>query len=245
VDRYHLALLRRTARIHHTGPWYDLGLDYHLRYLYGVVRLAPVRRIFQHNSRAGRQENVTNPDETDAVFIMGRNNSAFVLEGSRKDVKDWTARSLLYKDRPGIPSSVWQGFTRLGSFLVLLFIFSAILNGSTVDQVAFILLNGMAQMNVLVSQQLNSQRCLSKLRKLEDTQEKTRTHIYARLLRRFRNAEQKKKWVGASGLLPKTDIWDKWRVQVVLDNQKDPKELYKEISDSIDNLSKNEFNSRK
>jgi hypothetical protein len=173
---------------------------------------------------------VHDANELDAVFIMGRSNSAFVLEGSRKDVKDWTSCGLTYRPKPcGVDASVWQGFTRLCSLLVLLFIFSAVPNGSTLDQVAFIFLNAVAQLNVLVGQRLNSQRVLSRLVKVEDTREATRTHIYAKLIRRFRDAETDKQWVDASGMLPKTEVWNAWKDRVVNDGD-DPKELYHAIS---------------
>ncbi|KAF2475606.1 uncharacterized protein BDR25DRAFT_350975 [Lindgomyces ingoldianus] len=197
---------------------------------YFNVRPAPVPRNV-----------VTNPDLPEAVFIMGRNNSALVLEGNRKDVKDWTSRGLVYSDQPlGIPSWMWQAFTRLGSLLVLLFIFSAIPNGSTVDQVGFILLNSLAQANVLVGQWLNGEYSLSKLQKVEDTRLQTRTHIYANLIRRFKDAEQRFSWIDVSGLLPKTSAWEKWSVEVVCEENKDPKTLYKEIVRSIDGSSTEE-----
>jgi hypothetical protein len=176
------------------------------------------------------RSDVDDPDGPDAVFIMGRNNSAFVLEGSRKDIKEWTSCGLSYRSKPwGVPASLWQCFTRMCSLAVLLFIFSAVPNGSTVDQVAFIILNAVAQLNVLVGQRLNSQCMLSRLVKVEETRQKTRTHVYAKLIRRFRDAETEKQWVDASGLLPKTDVWNAWKDRVV-NNVEDPKELYREIS---------------
>jgi hypothetical protein len=177
------------------------------------------------------REQVNDPDGHDAVFIMGRNNSAFVLEGSRKDVKDWTGRGLTYRHDPcGISSSVWQGFTRLGSLMVLLFMFSAVPNGSTLDQVAFIILNAVAQLNVLVGQRLNSLCVLSRLVRVDETREVTRTHIYAKLIRRFRDAENDKQWVEASGILPKTEVWNVWKMQVMEHVDEDPKELYRVTS---------------
>lgn len=172
----------------------------------------------------------TDPDERDAIFIIGRRNAAFVLEGSRNDVKDWTGRGLTYRSDPlGVPTSLWQGFTRMCSLLVLLFIFSAVPNGSTLDQVAFIFLNAVAQLNVLVGQRLNSQSVLSRLDMVETTTEATRTHVYAKLIRRFRDAETEKKWVDTSGMLPKTEVWNAWKERIV-DDVKDPKHLYCEIA---------------
>lgn len=180
--------------------------------------------------------NVTHPDGPDAVFLTGRSNSAFVLEGSRKDVKQWTSPGLVYTTRPlaGIPSWVWQGFTRLGSLAVLVFIFSSIPNGSTMDQLAFIMLNALAQLNVVLGQQLNSRCRLSQLEKVVDTREGTRTHVYAKLLRRFRDVEEVTKWVEVSGILPKTEVWDEWKRQILLSQDDvDPKKLYRMISSEI------------
>jgi hypothetical protein len=133
------------------------------------------------------ESEVDAPNELDAVFVMGRSNSAFVLEGSRKDVKEWTSCGLTYRPKPwGVKASVWQGFTRMCSLMVLLFIFSAVPNGSTLDQVAFIILNAVAQLNVLVGQRLNSQCVLSRLETIEDTKVDTRTHVYAKLIRVLR-----------------------------------------------------------
>jgi hypothetical protein len=189
-----------------------------------------LRLVEYVNVIPAKVDEVDDPNAFDAMFIMGRSNSAFVLEGSRKDVKYWTSRGLTYRSDPlGVPTSVWQGFTRMCSLIVLLFIFSAVPNGSTLDQVAFILLNAVAQLNVLVGQRLNSRCVLSRLAKVEDTREKTRTHVYAKLIRRFRDAETEKQWVEASGMLPQTEVWKTWKERVV-HNVEDPKALYRQIS---------------
>jgi hypothetical protein len=90
-----------------------------------------------------KESSVSKPEDPDAICIIGRNNSVFVLEGSHKDIKDWTSRDTL-------PAVTCQGFTPAGSFLVLLLVFSAIPNGSAMDQLAFILLDALGQINVLV-----------------------------------------------------------------------------------------------
>ncbi|KAI4926518.1 hypothetical protein J4E85_006812 [Alternaria conjuncta] len=184
------------------------------------------------------RRNVHESDAPDAVFIMGRNNSAFVLKGSRKDVKDWTSCGLMYREAPcGVPSSVWQGFTRMASLMVLLFIFSAVPNGSTLDQVAFIILNAVAQLNVLVGQRLNSRWVMARLKKEEDSKVETRTHVYAKLIRAFGEAESEKQWVDASGILPRTDVWMEWKERVVHDED-DPKKLYRVVSDDFEHKRK-------
>jgi len=174
---------------------------------------------------------ITNSEAPDAVYILGRNNSAFVLKGTRKDVKYWTTRGLRYqKATLGVPAGVWQFFTRMGSLLMLLFIFSSIPNGSTMDQVAFIILNGLAQINVLVGQRLNSACCMSELELVEKETPKTRTDIYGFLVRRFKGLEAQKAWIDASGLLPNTDEWKKWKVQALLDDGRDVNDIYEDIA---------------
>ena len=178
-------------------------------------------------------KNLTDPDEDDAIFIMGRDSSAFVLKGRREDIKEWTSRGLIYKEGSmGISARLWRGFTRLGSLLILLFIFSTIPNGSTVDQVAFLILNGLAQLNVLLGQRLNGRCCLARLTLEMETREETRTHVYARLIRQFGDIERNNAWIEASNILPRTDVWDEWKKQVLVNDETDPKRLYKEIHDS-------------
>jgi hypothetical protein len=92
--------------------------------------------------------------------MMGRSNSAFVLEGSRKYIKDWTSGGLFYKDfKSAVPTPFFQAFVRIGSFLMLLLVFTTIPNGSTIAQLSFVLLNTMRQINILSRQWLNSKRC--------------------------------------------------------------------------------------
>jgi hypothetical protein len=141
----------------------------------------------------------------------------------------------------------------MGSLIVLLSFLTSIPNGSTADQVAFVILNIVAQSNVLVGQWANSQCVLSKLTKTEyinDPRNVTRTHIYAKLIRRFCQAEDDYQWVEASNMLPKTEVWDKWKVQIKEDAHKDPKKLYREISNDFKDsrratISKRETNTSK
>lgn len=201
-----------------------------------LVRLIEYVNVVPSTSN---EDHVNDPDALDAVFIMGRSHSAFVLEGSRSDVKNWTSNGLIYKDRLlGIPASAWQFFTRMGSLMILLLFLTAIPNGSTADQAAFVLLNIVAQANVLVGQRANSRCVLSKLSKIEDTNDPrnfTRTHIYAKLIRRFLQVEHENQWIEASGMLPRTDVWDKWKVQIVSGVQEDPKKLFHRISNDLKN----------
>ena len=87
--------------------------------------------------------------------------------------------------------------------MILLFIFSSIPNGSTMDQVAFIILNGLAQANVLVGQRLNSACCVLELELIAEETPETRTDVYGLLARRFKGLEAEKGWIDSSGMLPK------------------------------------------
>lgn len=175
---------------------------------------------------------ITLPDHPDAVYIMGRNNSAFVLEGTRRHIKYWTVRGLVYrKSTLGIPAVMWQTFTRAGSLLMLLFVFSSIPNGSTMDQVAFIAVNLLAQVNALVGQHLNGLRCLSELELAATETPTTRTEVYGLLVRRFKALDLKNEWVEASGLLPQTKAWKEWKTEVLKDDGRDSNEIYRQIAE--------------
>lgn len=176
---------------------------------------------------------VTDPTGPDAIFILGRNNSALVLQGSRKDIKDWTTRGLTYENKSPTVTSMLQGFTRFFSLLILLFVFSTVPNGHTMDQLAFIILNALGQANVLIGQWLGGKICLSKLECLLDTTVQTRTHLYKELIIRFKDAQQINQWAENLGLLPQTTVWNEWRDSVVAGNAQDAKHLYEEINDKL------------
>ncbi|KAF4470317.1 hypothetical protein FALBO_2797 [Fusarium albosuccineum] len=192
-----------------------------------------LRLIEMTNIQLGKVHDakITLPEKKDAVYILGRNNSAFVLEGTRHDVKYWTTRGPVYQKRTmGVPSWVWQTFTRFGSLLMLLFIFSSIPNGSTMDQVAFIVINGMAQINVLVGQRLNSKCCLARLELDTSETPDTRTEVYGFLVRRFKELDDKNDWIDASGLLPQTKEWREWKGETKRDVRRDVNVIYNEIA---------------
>lgn len=175
---------------------------------------------------------VNRPDSTDAALFLGRGNSALVLEGSREDIKNWTSGGLIYKDSAmGLPASFWQSTTRLGTLLVLIYIFTVIPNGTPMDQLVFILLNVIGQINALLGHRFNSKFCLGSLQRVHDLSAvvETRTEVYARILRQFKHIEDKS-WIDKVGLLPDTPIWQEWRHQVVLKPDTDPKELYDLLS---------------
>lgn len=162
----------------------------------------------------------THPDQPDAIYILGRRNSCFILQGSREDVSRWTGQGLEQRDGSGVDLVCWC--MRLGSLAILLLVLIVIPNGTTWDQVAFILLNTMGQLNVMLGQKLNARACFEELEMIEDIEVPTRTHVYAYLLRKFGNGD----WVDKAGLLPHTQAWTTWRDGITRDHNTDPKQLY-------------------
>lgn len=154
----------------------------------------------------------SDPDGIDAVYILGRRNSCLVLEGRRRDVTAMTGQGVRMRD--GACAAWLAGATRVTTLLVLVFVFTVIPNGTTWDQLAFIILNVLGQLNVFVGQRLNSRGTIRRLELVE--QQKgvpTRTHIYAKLIGRFGNGD----WVDDLDLLPVTDVWARWRSRVGVD----------------------------
>lgn len=160
------------------------------------------------------------PDNDDAVFILGRRNSCFILEGCNKDIAKWTGRGIRQKEGRVVEFLVY--LMRLGSLAVILFVFITIPNGTTWDQVAFIAVNIIGQLNVLIGQKLAASRCFSELEEKETCPVPSRTHVYAVLLRRFGSGE----WVDVASLLPQTTAWKKWRELCCSYDSWDAKELY-------------------
>ncbi|KAI0888963.1 uncharacterized protein GGS22DRAFT_65405 [Annulohypoxylon maeteangense] len=160
-------------------------------------------------------------DDIDAIYILGRRNSCFVLEGSRGDIARMTGQGLrMRKDKFATATA---NFTRVGTFCVLVFIFAVIPNGTTWDQLAFVALNVLGQLNVVVGQKLNTARFFRKLRLVEHNENiASRTHVYANLIRRFGNGS----WVDEVDLLPRTGLWQEWRRAIVNEPHKDAKLLY-------------------
>jgi len=160
------------------------------------------------------------PDQHDAIYILGRRNSCFVLEGSRIDVANWTGQGL--EQRSGDFIEILFIAMRIGSLLVLLYMLIVVPNGTTWDQVAFIMLNTMGQLNVMLGPKMNAKSCISELSLVKEEDAPTRTHVYAFLLRRFGNGD----WVQRADLLPQTEVWDNWRHAITLNRSIDPKEQY-------------------
>ena len=165
----------------------------------------------------------SSPTDLDAAVFMGRRNSCMVLEGSRRDVARWTGFGL--KLKRGIIYKIGEISVRLASLFLLLFVFVTVPNGSTWDQVAFVCLNLLGQLNNILGISLNSSRCLTHLRKTDKIEAETRTHVLAFLLRRFGDGP----WVDEVNLLPGTEIWKSWRA-AVLGSALDAKALYDQCS---------------
>ena len=192
-----------------------------------------VRVIEYFNVVPSKAKKVNKPGDPDAIYILGRDNSGFVLKGSREDIKRWVTRGLIYKSyKSRIPGTtqLFQGFTRFTSLLVLLFVFSTLPNGHTMDQLAFIILNAMAQVNVLLGQWLNSVSCMSELHFEETSSCKvvTRTDVYGRLIKEFKDVNDGE-WITALDLLPKTRKWSDWKTKFLDDVDQDPKDLYNSL----------------
>ncbi|KAJ6261546.1 hypothetical protein Dda_4216 [Drechslerella dactyloides] len=164
------------------------------------------------------------PDRDDAVFILGRRNSCLVLKGKREDLVEWTGCGI--KQRNGTLAKVAEYVMRATSLVVILFVFLTIPNGTTWDQVAFIGVNIIGQLNVLVGQILTANNYFSRLNLVKSISVPTRTHVYGVLLREFGNGQ----WVDEAGILPRTGVWDSWRSLVTTHDYRgmDAKKLYEE-----------------
>ncbi|KAF3405486.1 hypothetical protein DPV78_002695 [Talaromyces pinophilus] len=175
---------------------------------------------------------IADPNSTDAIFILGRGASGLVLEGSRQDIKRWTSCGLVYRKLlySRIPARYCQWFTRVGTMAVVLFIFSTVPNGSTMDQLAFIALNITGQFNTLIGLRLNARCCLSRLIVVESQADVPyRTNVYGNIIRKFSHLEDFT-WLDKAGLIPDTPLWLEWRTEFVKDPKQDPKQLYNRLS---------------
>lgn len=174
---------------------------------------------------------VSRPNDRDSVFILGRSNSVIVLEGSRKDIKAWTGAGLVCKSPAAMTFCGVRihlnGLIRFMTLLVLVLIFSTVPNGSTMDQLSFVLLNVFGQVNTLLRNLLSAKRCMERLKRCPISREDivSRTQIYAELIKYFKG-EGDPNWVEKAGLLPNTEVWMDWKRRVVENVNSDPKELY-------------------
>jgi hypothetical protein len=176
---------------------------------------------------------IFHPDKTDAVFILGRDRAGILLEGRREDIKHWTSSGFVYRGMGGLSRGIWQGLTRVGTALVLLLIFAAVPNGSTTDQLAFITLNLLGQINTLVQLRLNAMRCIASWSVETRAQPPDRTSVYAHLIRHFADLDQA--WIAKSGILPAAPAWDKWKIDILRPENREvsPKTLYNKIAEEL------------
>lgn len=198
-------------------------------------------RLFEKFSIYPRSRpRVSVPTELDAIFILGSSDSCFVLEGSREDIKKWTACELQFKGTAPHNSpyarrlaALGQNMVRLGSFMLLLLVFVTIPNGTTIDQVIFIFLNILGQTNVLICQELNAKCLFGSLVCRETLSVDCRTAVYAYLIRRFSDPKPGTKWPEAAGILPQTKVWRQWRKKVIEDRSAEPKVLYDALREEM------------
>lgn len=171
------------------------------------------------------------PNDHDAAVFLGRRNSCLVIEGSRADVSKWTGQGL--RSKPDPISTHCQVFMRFGSLAVLLFVFSTVPNGTFLDQITFIALNILAQVNVKVGSYLNASSTIASVELVSRTPMPTRTHVYGYLIRYFGNGN----WVDEVGLLPNSRAWRQWR-KLVNTSSIDAKELYESCVEKVQEMSK-------
>jgi len=62
---------------------------------------------------------------------------------------------------------------------------------------------------------------------LEKESPETRTEVYGYLVHRFKELEKTKGWVNASGILPRTCVWQRWLAKLLKDDGRGVKEIYK------------------
>ena len=169
----------------------------------------------------------SSPKDLDAVVFMGRRNSCFILEGSREDVARWTGYGL--QNRRGTRYKIGEASVRIASLVLLLFIFITVPNGSTLDQVAFVCLNLLAQLNNVLGCLVNGSRCFARLEKIVETEVRTRTHVLGFLLRRYGNGT----WVDEVKMIPGTTVWKHWRAEI-LKSDLDAKSVYDQCCTAAD-----------
>ncbi|KAK4122102.1 hypothetical protein N657DRAFT_672737 [Parathielavia appendiculata] len=116
------------------------------------ICLRMVENLFIRPAEVARGT-VIRGDSPDAVYVLGRDNSAFVLEGTRQQIKEWSTRGLRY----GPNLDIFHGVLSL--------------RRTTMDQAAFVLLNVLGQVNLHVGRMLNSLDCLTPLERLDESKD--------------------------------------------------------------------------
>ena len=191
-----------------------------------------VRLLEMRNTYISENNQVTRPDDQDAIVILGRRESCLVLEGKRKTISKWSGQGVA-------PMSAFAEWTiRLGSLIILLAIFILIPNGTTYDQIAWIILNLLGLANIKMSRWLSSERSLRRLESCPGEETETRTQVWGFLLRlfdttRFEDTRDiNSRWVDHLDI-PKTEIWRVWKYRVVQDRLTDPKAIYNQIAEEL------------
>jgi len=132
----------------------------------------------------------TKPDKENQIVILEPRSSCIVFEGTRSNVNKWTRLGVELRPRA---HGSFTGFLMQGiSLVILIAIFAIIPNGTTWDQIVWITLNILGQMNVLICQPLNAERSLTWLNDIHPELGKvvkTRTNMYGYLIKEFGNGE--------------------------------------------------------
>ncbi|KAI0965272.1 hypothetical protein F4678DRAFT_485462 [Xylaria arbuscula] len=171
------------------------------------------------------------PKTPDSIVVFGRRNSAFILEGSRQDITRWTGLGLRCRTLPHNWRHCLKGLralARIGTFLLLSFMFTTIPNGTTDDQVVFVVYHVFGQLSTWLGLYLHTHRTLLQLRHVADIAAATRTHVYAVLLRRYKHDE----WIDDVDILPRTPIWKEWKQRVGREPT-DAKQLWEDCARSL------------
>ncbi|EPS40064.1 hypothetical protein H072_6163 [Dactylellina haptotyla CBS 200.50] len=198
-----------------------------------IVRVMEFAMIKEAEKKERKKGNARDLEERDSVVFLGKRNSGLVIGGTRQAIKLWTSNRLDYNDgeTSQIPNRYLQIFTRIGTLLVLLLVFTTVPNGSTTDQLAFVLLNILGQVNVFLGLHLNAKSCLDELEPDAGNAAKVpvgnRTKVYGYLVRHFKDLDQS--WIDKVDILPKTVVWDRWKDRVKVDMLEDPRVLYDSI----------------
>ena len=161
-----------------------------------------------------------NPNAPGAVILLGPRNSCLIFEGERGILESWVGFGLHVQQ--SFHTFLIEKFIQLCSLSMLLFAFITIPNGSTYDQVAFICINLLGQLNNVFGRLLNAMDYSARFEEKIVCASPTRTHVYGVLLRRYGNGA----WVDEVNLLPGTGIWQRWREGIADDEDRDPKALY-------------------
>ena len=224
-----MAYLRRHTRIRHPRATHHLDWNRQCHNPHWLVDYRESYRVFQRSTIKGKESQQT---WRLGCYLHIRSRQIRVCSqrqpGGYQEMGN--KRPHLYESRIPGTTQLFQGFTRFTSLLVLLFVFSTLPNGHTMDQLAFIILNAMAQVNALLEQWLNSVSCMSELHfeKTSSCKVVTRTDVYGRLIREFKDVNDGE-WITALDLLPKTKKWGVWKTKFLDDVDQDPKDLYNRL----------------